>query len=259
MLIVGLLFFFSGLLDTKPAPVFSDVYFGTQGPYRFLVDTGAETSLIDPALATKLGLQPTFRAEVLTAQNTRLVPGTKVTTLRLGNQAILETELLFYDVAAARRLDPSVKGLLGLSALTGFNFTLSPGSGQMDAVAKRPVGEVVPFYKIDGRMAVKARMGTETLTLILDSGSTHIVLFRMPAAMARTHPISTTFSTLDGARSVVPTCWTEDMFFTERLRVGMLPAAIVERKNTVAEGLLPASVFKKVYVDQERSELVLVR
>jgi hypothetical protein len=146
-----------------------------------------------------------------------------------------------------------------MNALTGFDFTLSPPAGRLDLTAERPAGEVIPFYRIEGRIAIKAQMGREILTLILDSGSTHVILFRTPAAMAKTPPVSTMFSTLDGARAVVPTCWTADMFFTDRLRVGMLPAAIVQRKDSQVEGLLPASVFKKIYVDQVRGELVLVR
>ena len=102
-------------------------------------------------------------------------------------------------------------------------------------------------------------MGQEILTLILDSGSSHIILFRTPVAMAKTRPLSITFSTLDGARSVVPTSWTSDMFFTDRLRIGMLPAGIVQPKDTQSDGLLPASVFRKIHVDQARAELVLVR
>jgi hypothetical protein len=102
-------------------------------------------------------------------------------------------------------------------------------------------------------------MGCETLTLILDSGSNHVVLFRLPAAMANTPPVPTTISTIEGARSVVPTCWTADIFLTDHLRVGTLPAAIVAANGTQVEGLLPASAFKKIYVDQLRHELVLVR
>lgn len=254
-----LLLFYSGVIETKSSPVFTDVYIGTQGPYRFFVDTGAETTLIDPALAAKLHLEPQFRAEVVTQYSTRLVPGMKTTNLRLGRRTLPETEILFHDVTEARRLDRSVSGVLGLTALSSFDYTLSPAAGLLDQSASRPAGTVVPFFRIEGRMAVKARMGSEALTLILDSGATHVVLFRTPAAMAKVAPVASTFTTLDGARNVVATCWTADMFFGEGLRVGTLPAAIVQRKNSLVDGLLPASVFKKIHVDQARSELVLVR
>jgi predicted aspartyl protease len=249
----------SGAINTKASPVFTGVYIGTQGPYRFLVDTGSEATLIDPVLAAKLHLEPQFRSEVVTQYSTRLVPGLKTAALRLGQRTLPETEVLFHDVTEARRLDPSVSGVLGLAALSSLDFTLSPSTGSLDQEAKRPLGTVVPFFRIDGRMAVKARMGNEVLTLILDSGATHVVLFRTPAAMASVPPVSTTFTTLDGARNVVATCWTADMFFGDSLRVGTLPAAIVQRKDSHVEGLLPASVFRRIYVDHGRSELVLVR
>ena len=60
-------------------------------------------------------------------------------------------------------------------------------------------------------------------------------------------------------RPTVPTTWTADLIFGDRLRVTMQPAAIVQRANTVVEGLLPAAIFQKIYVDQVRQEVVLVR
>jgi hypothetical protein len=47
--------------------------------------------------------------------------------------------------------------------------------------------------------------------------------------MANTPSIASNFTTIEGARNIVPTCWTADMYFTETLRVGTLPAAIVQR------------------------------
>jgi hypothetical protein len=248
----------SSLLNTKPAPIFADIRIGTDGPYRFLVDTGAQTSLIDPKLAAALRLSPEFRVDVITQSSAQLSPGMKVRNLYIGQRALPETELIFYDVAEARRLDPTVRGVLGVNALAGSDFTLSPTSGRLELTADEPEGEVVPFYPIEGRIGLKARMGSEILTLILDSGSSHVVLFRTPAAMAKTKSLASTFGTLDGARRTVPTTWTEDMFF-DRLRLPMLPAAIVERKATDADGLLPASAFQKIHVDWTRGEVVLVR
>ncbi len=259
--------FAGGLLDAKPAPILTDVYIGSAGPYRFLVDTGAESSAVDPALAAILGLKPEYRVEQVTVHGSRYVPGLKVASMRIGatGQAvhtIRNVELLLQDVAEARRIDPSVQGILGLSALDGLNFTMTPSGRRLDCHAPRPsVGEVVPFVRVEGRLAVNARMGSERLTLILDSGSTNIVLFHVPEAMTKTAPVAAAVRTIEGARSIAPTRWTADLIFTNALRLGMLPAAIVERKggSKEAHGLLPAAVFQKIHVDQARGELVIVR
>jgi len=259
MVLAALLLFQAGLLDTKPAPVYAEVLVGSRGPYRFLVDTGSQTSLIEPDLATELGLKAQFRVEIVTQLSTRLRPGLKATTLRVGKQALPPLELVFDELPEAKRLDPTVRGLLGVNALEGLNFALKPGEARIDFVERRPAGEVVAFERLEDRIAIVATMGQESLRLILDSGSSHVVLFRTPKAMAKTRPVVTTFATLEGARATVPTTWTADLVFTARLKIGMQAAAIVERRNTVVEGLLPASIFKQVYVDQQRREVVLVR
>ena len=258
MVIGALVLLSSSLLNVKPAPVFVDLSIGSHGPYRFLVDTGAQTSLIDPKLAAELHLRPEFQVDIITQYGSQRAPGLNTHDLRIGGRSLPQTELVFQDVRELQRLDRSVRGLLGINALAGAVFTLSPATGRLEFTDERPDGEVVPLYRIEGRIALKARMGRETLTLILDSGSTNVVLFRKPEAMAKTASVSRVFGTLEGARHTVPTTWTADMFF-DGLRVGMLPAAIVERQDSKAEGLLPASVFRAIHVDQRRGEVVLAR
>src|SRR5262245_53010769 len=249
---------FSGVLN-KPAPVTTDVYIGNNGPYRFLVDTGAQSSMIDPKLASELHLAPEFRVELVTAQSSQMVAGAKLHTLRVGPATLPESEILFHQMTEPRRLDQSIRGVLGLSALSGLNFALTPSTGKLDLKADRPAGEVMKLSRVEDRIAVQAQMGDEMLTLILDSGTSNVVLFRTPAAMAKTRSIASNFTTIEGARSVTPTTWTSEMIFTDRLRLGTLPASIVERNGSQVDGLLPASVFKKVYVDQGRGEVVVVR
>lgn len=253
------LLWFSVPISTKPALVITDVHIGDRGPYRFLVDTGADASVMDPALVSELGLQPQFRVQLVTQHGTHLTRGAKVRGLRLGQTTLPELDVLFHHLPELRHLDPSIRGVLGFNALAHLDVLLSPSTGRLDVGAPRPSGEVIPFAIVNGRMVLKARMGKETLALILDSGASHVVLFRTPAAMAQTSSIASSLSTSDGARSVVPTTWTSDMVFTRRLRVGMLPAAIVPQTGTEVAGLLPASVFKKIFVDRTRQELVVVR
>jgi predicted aspartyl protease len=256
MLIGALVLFSTAMLNQKPAPVFADVFIGARGPYRFVVDTGAETTVIDPKLAKELRLQPEFQVELITQHSRRSVPAVRVRNLRIGDAILAETELVFHPVAESQRFGQPVRGLLGLNALAGRTFSLTPTSGRLEIDGARPAGDAIPLRLVEGRLALTAAMGEESLVLALDSGSTHTVLFRTPAAMAKVRPVSTTFATLEGARSVVPTCWTAAMTFGG-IRIAMLPAAIVERKGTALDGLLPASAFQSIYIDRGRGEAVL--
>ena len=258
-MLIEVLLFSTSLLNAKPSPVFADVSIGASGPYRFLIDTGSQSSLIDSKLAASLNLKPEYRVEMITQNSTRLLPALKTGRLRVGQTELPETELVFHDLAEAKRLDSSIQGVLGLNALAGLDFALLPRAGRLDLASGRPAGEAVPLYQVDDRMAIKARMGRETLTLILDSGATHAVLFHTPEAMRKTPAVEATMTTIEGARNVVPTVWSADMFLDNGVKVGMLPAAIVTRPPAQADGLIPTSAFSEVYIDQIRHEAVLVR
>jgi predicted aspartyl protease len=248
----------TSLLNQKPMPVYADVLIGDRGPYRFLVDTGAQTSLIDPKLAADLKLAPAFRVEIITQNSSRLLPGLKTQGLRIGETKLTETELVFDDLAHVRRFGIPIRGILGANALAGLNFTLIPSKGRLEIDSERPAGDAVPLQLRDGRMAVTARMGDEELRLVLDSGASNLVFFRTPVAMSKVRPVAAAFGTIEGARSVVPTCWSAPMNLGSLL-IRTQPAAIVDRRSSDVDGLLPAALFKSVYVDQRRGEVVLTR
>lgn len=249
------LFCLLGTIETKPALVTTEVFFRNKGPYRFLVDTGSETTLVDAALAAELGLRPAFRTEVVNVHGGRFVPGARVRDMMLAGRALPELEVLFDTL----HVQPPIRGVLGVNALADTDYLLSPADGRIELEAARPDGEAAPYELVEGRMVLQARMGGETLRLVLDSGASHVVLFRLPAAMARTPPVASIVNTLDGARSVAATTWTAELVFGSRLKVGTLPAALVRREGSHIDGLLPAAAFKKVFVDQARREVVLVR
>jgi hypothetical protein len=193
MLIGTLVLLSSSLLHTTPASVFAEVYIGAEGPYRFLADTGAETSLIDPKLAAALRLTPEFRVNVITQNSTQLSRGMKARNLHIGETALRESELIFYDVRGGAAPRPEDARRAGAQR---------PGGFRLYALARNRA------------------TGTD----------------REPARR-RSGPV------------------TVDMFF-DRLRIPMLAA---ERKGSQADGLLPASVFQKIHVDQTRGEIVLLR
>jgi hypothetical protein len=258
MLIGALVLLSTSLLDQKPAPVYAEVFIGAKGPYRFLVDTGAQTSLIDEKLAAELKLKPQYRVEIVTQHSSRPSPALKTRDLRIGDKQLAETELVFQDLENVRRAGVPIRGLLGIGALAGHRFTITPKAARLELDSARPEGQAIPCYVVGGRITLKARMGSEDLFLALDSGGHHVILFRTPAAMSKTKPVPAVLGTLEGARSIVPTTWTQPMNFSDAVRVKPLPAAVVQRNGTEVDGLLPASAFQSIYIDPTRGEAVLL-
>src|SRR5262249_12723167 len=75
-------------------PIATSVYLNGQGPYRFLLDTGAETNQMDVGLARKLGIAPSFRVDLDTAAGTTQVAGAWVAEVGLGTAHASDQEFL---------------------------------------------------------------------------------------------------------------------------------------------------------------------
>ncbi len=249
----------TGPLPLPTPPIVVEVSWGGRPPVAMLVDTGAESTTIDPGVAAGWGLKPEFAVELVNLHGTRLVPGLRTRELSIGGTALGELEVLLVDAGAARARAPKVKGVLGANALRGLDYTLLPRKGELQVGAPRPEGVVLPLGFARDRLRIDAKMGTETLRFVLDSGANHVVLFRTPEAMRKTPPVEFELTTIEGARSSVPTTWTKDMVFGDRMTVKMQPAGIVKARGAEHDGLLPAGIFTAIHVDGKRGELVLVR
>ena len=62
------------LLQVEHAVVLEHVYLNGQGPFRMLLDTGAQSSSITPQVARRIGAEPRFRVEHVTIAGSRIYP-----------------------------------------------------------------------------------------------------------------------------------------------------------------------------------------
>lgn len=88
------------------------------GPYRFVVDTGAERSVIADNIVAELGLQSTGRATV--EGIVRTVPADLVTVTELGYGPFTRTNL---QIPVLPRVLMEADGYLGLDAINGSRVT----------------------------------------------------------------------------------------------------------------------------------------
>src|ERR1700722_8909365 len=63
---------------TMGRPVVDSVFLNGEGPFRFLIDTGAQSNQIEASIARQLRLTPTFRTEMATVAGTIAVPGGRI-------------------------------------------------------------------------------------------------------------------------------------------------------------------------------------
>lgn len=146
------------------------VTIGARGPFPFIVDTGAERSVVSRELAGFLKLAPGADARVFDFTGPSEVPTVKVPSLTagaLGTPAIEAPQLLMANIGAP--------GMLGIDALQGQSIVLDFQRRRMTLKRARRHASgdvVVPARSQTGQLIVtKAWFNDKPISVIIDTGS----------------------------------------------------------------------------------------
>lgn len=148
---------------------------GAQGPFRFLVDTGADRTAVSAQLAERLGLPPGRSVQMHSVTGKSRVRTAAVSGLSIANRSLPDIHAPLLDAAHVR-----ADGILGTdvlrSALVRFDFragllSISTGGSRVRRVTE-PDTIVVEGRRRAGRLIVtEAEADGQPLTVILDTGS----------------------------------------------------------------------------------------
>jgi predicted aspartyl protease len=143
------------------------------GPYRFVVDSGADTTVIGKRLATALNL-PTGRPVLLNSMtDSSRVDRVLVDSLQLGSSAFRELEL-----PRLEERDIGAAGMIGLDTLAGQRLMLNFESRKISVEdASRPPprmdGEIVVVARLKRGQLILTEVKANKLQLdaVIDTGS----------------------------------------------------------------------------------------
>jgi predicted aspartyl protease len=251
------------------------VRLGGRGPYRFLVDTGADRTAVSTAVAAQLGLSDGPMATLHSITGTSEVRTANVPRLELGPDRVRSVEAPLLDAG-----NMGADGILGVDSLTSqrvmFDFktriiSIVPSAQR---IVRDEVGTIVVRGKLRrGHLIVTtATANGVPMTVVLDTGS-EITLGN--AALR---------SRLEGRRklglaeriemtSVTGQKLVGDAFQLREVKIGDVilkdlvimfsDAAIfrtldLERKPTVLLGMNAMRAFDKVSIDFARKQLRMV-
>ncbi|GAA4003078.1 aspartyl protease family protein [Sphingomonas humi] len=148
---------------------------GSQGPFRFLVDTAADRSAVSRQMAAKLRLPP-GRETVLHS----VTGATRVTTATIRGMQVATRTLPDVDAPLLDAAHVGADGILGTdvlrSAMVRFDFrdkllSITP-SGRDRPRARDADAIVVEARRREGRLIVtEAQLDGQRLTVVLDTGS----------------------------------------------------------------------------------------
>ncbi len=229
-----------------------------QGPFRMVVDTGATSCSVLPKVAAKLQLRPEYRVLDITPSEKRWIPGNRSVTVELGAQIAANVEFLWRRAEGFTEAGLDVDGVLGQSLLSRFDYLIDYKSRQLvlDSESHGNSGAPIPFVRVAGRMLLPAANPSAlSMHLILDSAASNVYLWRR-----------------NDVPDVGPTAVLITMYgrrFVNLVRMRMLAVGdqILHQLDAVVapppdvdgaeDGLLPAVLFRSVYVSNSESYVKL--
>lgn len=158
-----------------------------KGPYPFIVDTGAERSVVSNELASTLGLDAGDRARLFDFTGSSTVNTVKVPMLSAGS--LSTTDMEAPSLAEANLGAP---GMLGIDALQGHKVVIDFDRKRMTLVPakKRPKGEILvgAEARLGQLIVTKAEFEGQQIAVIIDTGSWVSIGNKAMLALAKRKP-----------------------------------------------------------------------
>ncbi len=234
---------------------FVDVNINGKGPFRMLVDTGADASLLTPKAAERAGLKFDHRVILSTVAGERIVPGASLNEIEIDGASETGLAILALDLPTVRSLAREADGVLGQSFLSRDAYLLDYekkriwfGEEATEQAARLPHSVTATYTR--GRTVIPVALDRDggTWQMALDSGSTNLIVdcsTRCPQAWGVER--DSRLVTHAGEREVLRgnlrqvALGGSTMPYTEAVLLGSAPEGW-------DEGLLPARWFSAFYV-----------
>jgi hypothetical protein len=164
------------------------------GPFDFMVDTGSQLTVVDPALASQLGMKLQGTVGLVATVNYLQASVAVLDSLEVASHVVERPTVAVQDLRQIRAADPRIRGVLGEDFLTHFNFLIDyrhklfclEEANRMQGeirgeriplvMAKHPENDL-PFTQ---RLVISVRLsdtGKRQILLQLDSGSDGPIIY----------------------------------------------------------------------------------
>ncbi len=157
--------------------LFTEVTINGQGPYRFLIDTGATQTVVSEKLAAKLGLKKiaTNVMHGVGGEGKVDSPVFRADSLKLGDVTIRNLPLGTLNNPA---LDQILDGIIGTPTLSDFVITIDYPRSRIELHKEAPqTGTVVPVWCFSGLLLTPVEVnGQHKGNFLIDTGADRTML-----------------------------------------------------------------------------------
>jgi len=239
------------------------------GPYNFLLDTGTQTTMVDPSLAAELHLNTQGSALVAGFGFHAAASIAQLDLLEVGSHAVANQKVIVFEFQNPHSIDLHFRGVLGEDLLGQFDMLIDndykllclDDSAGMRADVKGPhIALLKPARAATGMPAlmsliIAARLsdGERPVLLKLDSGTNVSFLFNtyryIPLGLLRSTSLHG--GGLDGAQHPYAAMPLQDLKIgpLEIPRVSFLTFADSKQDSGITgDGMLATGLFRRVFI-----------
>jgi hypothetical protein len=239
------------------------------GPYNFLLDTGTQTTMVDPSLAAELHLNTQGSALVAGFGFHAAASVAQLDLLEVGSHAVANQKVIVFEFQNPHSIDLHFRGVLGEDLLGQFDMLIDndykllclDDSAGMRADVKGPhIALLKPARAATGMPAlmsliIAARLsdGERPVLLKLDSGTNVSFLFNtyryIPLGLLRSTSLHG--GGLDGAQHPYAAMPLQDLKIgpLEIPRVSFLTFADSKQDSGITgDGMLATGLFRRVFI-----------
>ena len=249
-----------------------DVSINHIGPYPFLVDTGAQITSIDPALATKLHLKARTAGEILGVSSHEGVALAQLDDIQVGEQDVPLSLVAIRPLTQLQSANPAIRGVLGGDFLRHFDVLIDQANGLLclgkaGEMRSHVRGEQLAFampHMDRGAASTEplivpvrlSGMPVRPLLLLLDSGANVPFLWKAAVESRASQTNISAGQTAGSAFTALP----PQAMQIGKLLIHQISFATYAANDAPAidvDGLLPTAQFRRVYIDYNNRFVVL--
>jgi len=237
------------------------------GPFNFLLDTGATHTVIDPSLARQLQLPVIGKASLTTVSDVREDQLARLKAVLVGRSEISELGAVIDRLDQVKLKAPGIRGVLGEDFLSNFDFLIDYKERTLRLGGDVPAGDRCRFEPIGSyqgalttnRLLLDAEfmdVGNGKAQLQLDTGAKMLELFPARSGSVRSQPWAGSMAFSSGTNGTALHSHTSIKIGTTVVN----DLDVVRSRQGVAfdaAGLLPASIFHRIYISHSGGFVVL--
>jgi hypothetical protein len=233
--------------------------------FDFVLDTGADTTVIDPSIAARLAFVSLDTVRQTTLVGVQTVTRGSVASLSAGVVRVEDVRVLVQDLGALRKIDAHIVGIAGQNFLSRFNYLLDYRKRVMRVELVSEIQDAIDGDRVaidaqENRMLVVSQAearGAGSLRLLLDSGANCLVLLPRAAQALNLAQQDGGVELTSGGRVATRTGRLGGLTVGgQRLRDLAVALPPVEPGERIGDGMLPTSLFQEIYVNNRDAFVV---